>query len=455
MPKTPETKIGLNRFESYNAFASFIILMFILAIVVSPTYADEDDWDQLVTTGQTIELTIDNDEYINGIIDQVNAQGGDDVQQAGDLGTPSPEQLDTTNPLRVNIQNGDNVRNITTGGTGFGNVDSDFPRGQTDAIAWFNDGPLTSIANGTWLILEGGEQAIFGVVVDTTDQQAFTLPEYTYNGSSYVPVAPEIVVTEAPGDNQAEVVIAPTPDAEDSGDDEVVVTPEPTRMYDYQPSYTVTYLVPGNLRSSITETVEVNADRGFAAPLGLISEGFSEVVDSISQYEQTGTGEDEAEWARLPIHGIVISIDNDVDYPDDRKYLTVLTHTPDGNEIIMIVDMMPYIHNYPTDSALNLASSQEEADAVSHISSVVDKDVMYGNITPGTPIIFDIVDVPQGAGGHSVFAIPWRRNNALGGSPNGQPTATFEFIDNGNDNNEDIPAVFTWGANYVINNSGD
>lgn len=441
-----EIRINPEKFVNARALMIFLSIIMFMILQVSLVDADEGEFNKSAETA--IELIVDanlyDDNFIESAIADANqyANTGTDVEQQTN---PEPE----INTLSVVIGNGDNVRSLSDN---FGNVDSTFPRGNNvEVIGYFNDGPLQSIASGTWLILEDGQHAIFsGVVTESsdgspiTDAEAATTPRYLFDGSSYVLEVPEEPTEEA-------APVAPT----DSPEEEVTPNPILLEFPDLPDSREITYLDPTNYTRGepITETLEFNLDNRLPIALGEVPQGTHPIIDSIAQYEIQGDGTNEEDWARIPVSGVIVSVDSDPRYPDDRKSITILTVDANGDDILVRLDIMPYIHLYPVNDRMELTIPQADADAIYHMSRPLGEDVIRSvrDVVPGDQIIFDMVNVPQGEGGNTPFSTPWRANTMMNGVVDGTPTAVFEAAAN-DEIDRDIPVVFAWGGNYIIFN---
>lgn len=308
MPKNNERIVNINpeRLINYNALILFLtMILFMLAFTPE---VSADDWENL-RPETTLELVVDanyyDESYIEAAINGANelASSGVTIEQ-----NTLPEQV--INTLTVVIGNGDNVRFL-----GSRNIDSSFPRGNTEVIGYITDGPLQSIASGTWLVLEGGEHVVFsGVVTEldgssVTDVEAATTAQYTYDGTTYVPVVPEV-----------EAEPAPTPDPNGDDDEVETPTPEPTGLVTPETigdSITVEYprftVIPGNPTTVSYEmitldNVDINESSLMAIPFGVVNEGEFPVVDEFVEYlnEQFGHRNSEVTMNHAAISGIFV-----------------------------------------------------------------------------------------------------------------------------------------------------
>jgi hypothetical protein len=197
------------------------------------------------------------------------------AQEGGDTGTNNndtvalvtPETAEQLNSITVNITSNVNVRRINS--ENFGNVDPTFPRGNTEIIGYFNDGPLQGILEGTWLVTFDGQHAVHASVVGVDDSEISTLVELTYNGTNYVLIIPEVVSTPAAD----AVPVAPT-DSPDDDNPDASGTEQPTNLLEIHEGLPESFSVEviTDIFENITQEfeVEINRDSLLEFPLGQV-----------------------------------------------------------------------------------------------------------------------------------------------------------------------------------------
>lgn len=450
MPNTKEINIGLNRFESTKAYRIFLVLMVMMMFYVScgNVEASDDTHDQETA----ITLIVDADTYdeaqLEATIDTANSLAGN-----GDIEKAQVQEI-TPGSLTVVIGSRDNVRSL---GDNFGNVDSSYPRGNYEVIGYFTDGPLQSIAGGTWLVLEGGQHAVYSGVVNepdgsgVTDADAATTQLYEYDGSAYVPVVEAEAAPDATGDGD--------------GDDDEVATPNPTAtelpdgLAIPEITHTVTathYDMDGEFPYAeypLTETtIDINQDSLLPFPLGIIPEGTSDVTDMV---DFEGEPDYKLFWERETVSGIILSIYEKHYRGDEFNYVEILTQTPGGNDVVMTVRLSTYIRFIPTTDMAQLAVPLNETEVLWNANNVADDGVITAptrDLIPGDHIIIDINNVDRDA------KTPTGANRFLNAIMNkigdGSIHGVFEAIDSGEieANGIDTPFAFFFGGYHMMYN---
>ncbi|NCN87439.1 MAG: hypothetical protein GW941_00935 [Candidatus Pacebacteria bacterium] len=452
MSNKKEISIGLNRFESSAAFRIFLALILLTIIQVSSIDASDDSTE----TETAITLIIDqsNESLLDATIDQANR-----------LAESLPSSEEELNTLTVNITTNINVRSL---GANFGNTDSSFPRGPVEAIGYFTDGPLQGRASGAWLVLDNGDHAVFASLVYEDDgtrvsaQELTGLQEYSYDGTRYVPlVEPEleaapVAPTTTPNieGTQAAPTQAPN-NPERTGTGTATANPETSSSFPELPD-TIEIehynIFETESPRTTTTTVEINQDHLLPVELGLITEGYSDITDSIGFW---GEPVPEATyWQRIPVSGIIVEVLVD-EYNGYRfPFVQVLTKTPGGEDIVLQLEVrsnngMRFI---PVNQDFNRTLPKSETDIFYDSKSMVDNDVIHTpgsgrDLRPGDQVIvyFENVEV----GGHTPSGGNWTSNSEYNRIPDGTPTAVFEAVDDGKIR-RDVPVFLAFGAQEII-----
>jgi hypothetical protein len=384
-------KLNLAEIKTYQSLVVLLALLAMMIMNVSCADAQDDEsiW-QALNQGQTVELTLDDTADYEATLDTAVA--------VADASLVDPEQ--NTNPellintLTVNITSRINVRNIGNSANNFGNIDSSFPRGNAEVIGHFNDGPLQAIAGGTWLILEGGEHAVFSELVyetdgtGVTDAEAATTQEYTYDGSGYVLVVPAEAATPEP----EAAPEAPTDNDNDPVTPEPSTTPEALTYPELPDSFEVSWMAWTDGEPGMTEptTIEINRDSLLPIPLGLIAEGAFESVDQFTDHIESRLTSDGETMTQSALSGILVDVTQDSAGP---WTLVIAFPTDDGGWGTMKLVTMQNFYVRPVDNQMNSMDGETEFFSVASDTRMTEDGVIIEDRLPiGSNIIVSFFD---------------------------------------------------------------
>lgn len=424
--------------ESWKRWFMTMLLLMVLAVASSDVEAS--DPETMYRENQSITLTVENAAALYSSIEQI---GDDEV-------APINPEVETR---QIIVGDGDNVRTLDSNA----DVIRNYPRGNADVIGWFaaTDGDnFGAVQRGYWLVIDNGGQlgAVFTGAVDETDGSMFTprelaessLPQFTFEMGVPTPPAPE-------GD--AEVEAAPTDDNADGEEGvevamapEGLIVPEVPATINFR-NRTLLQIFNGEQGSS-QETVNVNQESLLPMPLGLIGEGDFAITDSVSVWEEGNR--DNEEWRRIPMSGVVLSVDQE---PGTQVYLiTMRTATENGTPFTALIRMEGFVRFSPVNDQLELTISQEEANLLEQVNTRFSTDRILGPtrpIVPGDNITLTILDVAEPH--NNPLGITYTVNSRVNGVSDGTPSNIFRQIDLGNiDTNTAV--VYAAGSGTIIYN---
>lgn len=429
--------------ESWKRWFMTILLLMILAVVT--TDVDASDPEELYNENQAITLTVENLAAFYDSIESVNG----DVEAA----QINPEVDTDVESYQVVIESDVNVRTLDSSAA----IQRDYPRGTADVVGWFvatEDDSFGAVQRGYWLVIDNGGQlgAVFTGVVSEVNGSMLTpreladsnLPQFTFEMG--VPTPP------APAEGDADVEAAPT-DAAGEGDGEEVamapeglVVPEVPATIQFR-NRTLIQVFSGE-QGSAQETITVNQENLLPMPLGLISQGQFEITDSVSVWEEGNR--DNEEWRRIPMSGIVLSVDQE---PGTQVYfITMRTATENGTPFTALIRMEGFVRFSPVNDQLRLTISQDQADILEQVNTRFSTDRINGPtrpIIPGDNITLTIFDVAEPH--HNPLGITNTVNSTVNGVSDGTPSNIFRQIDLGNIDAENA-IVYAAGTGTIIYN---
>ncbi len=428
--------------ESWKRWFMTMLLLMVLAMASSDVEAS--DPETMYRENQALTISVEN---VAAFYDSIEQVGEDEVAPI------NPEVENEAESFQVVIEADDNVRTLdSTAG-----LIRNYPRGNADVIGWFaatDDDSFGEIQRGYWLVVDNSGQlgAVFTGAVSEPNGSMLTpreladsnLPQFTFNRGIPTPPAPE-------GD--AEVEVAPTDDNTD-GDEGVEVAMAPEGLVAPEVPATINFRNRTLLQifngepGSTSETVNVNAENLLPMPLGLVEQGYSEITDSVSVWEE-GDRSSEA-WRRIPMSGIILSVDQE---PGTNVYLiTMRTATENGTPFTALIRMEGIVRFSPVNDQLDLTISQSEADIFQQVNTRFSTDRIMGPtrpIVPGDNITLTIFDVAEAH--NNPLGITFTVNSRVNGVSDGTPSNIFRQIDLGNIN-ADEAVVYAAGTGTIIYN---
>jgi hypothetical protein len=364
---------------------------------------------------------------------------------------------DTPPTLIITIPPGVNIRSLEL--SAFGQADSAFPRTDVEVVGWFDaaDTPLAAFAGGIWLVLATEDGELRAVNADlvreadgtsVTDEEAETIKQYVYDGTEFVPV---VTGSNAPNGDETAVALTPNPTLDSATDlttrpTEFLAVPEVPDTIQFR--YRDLLQIYNGEVGSDPETITVNRNHLLPIPLGLIGQGDFAATDSISVWQEGRPANEE--WRRIPLSGIILSIDRE---PNTAVYYILMyTATENGIPFFGYIEMNGTMNRLrPYDDNLTLVGTQADADILHSPSSVFSTDRITAtrNIVPGDQIVVTIYDVREPH--HNPIGISYQVNAHINNIENGTPSNIFAEIDAGNIDSENA-VVYALGTGSILYN---
>lgn len=431
--------------ESWKRWFMTILLLMLFAVV--STDAEASDAESMYDSNQAITITVENLAAFYDSIESAN----DSVEGAPI--NPEVDEEDTEAP-QVFIGRRVNVRSLDSNASTL----STFPRGNADVIGWFGATSADNFgrtAAGLWFVVDNGGQlgAVYSNVVNEVDGTPLTadeltaagIPQFTFEMGVPTPPAPE---------EEPEVEASPTGEASEEGEDgvEVAMAPETLSVPEVPATIqfrnrTLLQIFRGE-QGSAQETITVNQGNLLPMPLGLISRGQSEITDSVSVWEEGNR--DNEEWRRIPLSGIVLSVDQEPG--TEVYYITMRTATSNGTPFTALIRMEGFVRFSPVNDQLGLTISQDQANLLEQVNTRFATDRITGptrQIIPGDNITLTIFDVAEPH--NNPFGITYTVNSTVNGVSDGTPSNIFRQIELGNIDAENA-IVYAAGTGTIIYN---
>ncbi|MCL4208844.1 hypothetical protein KJZ63_04430 [Patescibacteria group bacterium] len=423
--------------ESWKRWFMTILLLMLFAVV--STDVDASDAESVYNNNQTITITVEN---LAAFYDSLN--GSSDVELPMNPERETPE---------VNIRGGVNVRSLDSSA---GTINS-FPRGNAEVIGWFgatSGDNFGRIAAGLWFVVENAGQtgAVYSGLVSQSDGTPLTADEL--NAAGVPQFTFEMGVPTPPAPEEPEVEASPTGEASEEGEDgvEVAMAPETLSVPEVPATIqfrnrTLLQIFRGE-QGSAQETITVNQGNVLPMPLGLISRGQSEITDSVSVWEEGNR--DNEEWRRIPLSGIVLSVDQEPG--TEVYYITMRTATSNGVPFTALIRMEGFVRFSPVNDQLGLTISQDQANLLEQVNTRFATDRITGptrQIIPGDNITLTIFDVAEPH--NNPFGITHTVNSTVNGVSDGTPSNIFRQIELGNIDAENA-IVYAAGTGTIIYN---